>query len=193
MVIQDDIKLAQSAQLTGGDDEWGEGAPVAAWDEDAAWWGEADWWGEAAWWDEGHTSEDYEEGHVWDEIKPKAEPEIEILYAPLGHPTALHKAPPTLNMLRQQSMCIATTGVNDNNGVWYRKAIPLVALPGGCVPKSPPAPEVERSYGLLKSKVPNANMAVRNLSDTAEPTPNQIRHDPIVSSEQLAFSQSYSP
>ena len=92
----------------------------------------------------------------------------------------------------RQSMCVAVppAGYTDpNTGIWYPHALPALAAPGDCVPKSPPAPEVERSYGLLKS-VPTSFMAVRDLSDTAAPTPN---NDPLFSAEQLAFSKFYSP
>ena len=64
-------------------------------------------------------------------------------------------------------------GINDvDTGIWYPHGLPESPLPGGCVPRSPPVPNIERPY---------ATMAV-----------NQ-NHDTIFSEQQLGFSEFFQP
>ena len=101
-----------------------------------------DWWGE----------EEYEEGVVWEEVKPK--PAECALYAPQGPPAAAAqqppnvKAPPSLFMRQSaqaqpfvpgatdpwahnvQNMSTIVGITDTETGVWYPHGAPLIVAPG---------------------------------------------------------------
>ena len=78
-------------------------------------------------------------------------------------------------------------GITDvDSGIWYPHGIPTLALPGGCVPRSPPVPNIERPY---------ASMAVHSIGgqEYRPPYDSQQNHDTIFSEQQFGFSEFFQP
>ena len=75
-------------------------------------------------------------------------------------------------------------GITDaESGIWYPHGIPVTSLPVGCVPRSPPVPNIELPY---------AHMAVYSVGGQ-EYRPPQQNHDAIFSEQQLGFSEFFQP